>query len=103
MIVKKILMVSLLAVVSLSACENKAEKRAKLEAQFRVAKEKARKCISPFISDAAMAGFEARMNGGDAKKAEQKMMADAESKCKNLVDDANAIQAELDKLNGVKR
>lgn len=102
MIVKKILMVSLLAVVSLSACENKAEKRAKLEAQFQVAKEKARKCISPFIWDAQEAGMKAQMNGGDAEKAKA-VMADAEKKCKNLVDDANAIQAELDKLNGVKR
>lgn len=89
--------------LSLTACENKAEKRAKLEAQLQVAKEKARKCISPFIWDAQEAGMKAQINGGDAEKAKAAVMADAEKKCKNLVDEADAIQAELDKLNGVKR
>lgn len=67
---------------------------------MQVAKAKADECIRPFIWDAA---FAAQSGESNAKQKSEKIMKDAEFKCKGLIDEADAIQAELDKLNGVKR
>lgn len=90
-----ILSAALASMFLLSACEDKAERRAQLEAQLPAAARQASHCLSPFIYKS--------IDYDVSKNEAARIMAEGEAKCKDLIDKANAIQAELDKLNGVKR
>lgn len=80
---KKILILSLLAITSLTACESDAEKRAKLEAQGRAVYGEVRVCSSK------------RMVGRLKDPAEIKQ-------CEEYSQRLKEIKAQLDKLNGVQ-
>ena len=78
--VKNLLLIStaFFCVSTLTACEDKAEKRAKLEAQYKEYHSEAAKCSIPF--------------SGSTKE-----------KCDEWREKEKQAKAELDKLNGIKK
>lgn len=69
---------SAILVLSLSACEDKAEKRAKLQAQIEAAEDKVSECVYD------------NLHKGNINN------------CQDLQNEVKVLQSELDKLNGVK-
>lgn len=67
----------------LSACEDKAEKRAKLEAQYE-----------HYFNEAGLCGYSAAFTG--------KVEPEKQKKCDDASKKAKEIKAELDALNGIK-
>lgn len=66
----------------LSACEDKAEKRAKLEAQYE-----------HYFNEAGLCGYAAAFTGT--------VEPEKQKKCDEAAKKAKEIKAELDKLNGI--